>query len=155
MPDNFDFTIISATLGICIAVFTVVGSVVLAISTWRNSNNKIKDETIADLKTALEVKTEEVTRLNAEKTTLITSHQAQLTQLQKELSELKGAFAEQSKRLEEYKELLIGKDPKTLDMLTCIKTGIDKLNAHQVVQEGNAKEVKDTLAKKKKVLVQI
>lgn len=153
MPDNFDFTIIATTIGIAISLFAVVAAVTVAISTWKNSNNKIKDGIIVDLKTALEVKTEEVTRLNAEKTTLIISHQGQLSDLQKQLSELKGAFIEQGKRLEEYKALLLGKDPASIKMLSEIRIGIDKLNAHQVTQETNVKTVADTLAKKKRVTV--
>ena len=162
MPDNFDFTIISATIGICIAVFTVVGSVVIAISTWRNSNSKIKDATIVDLKTALQVKTEEAARLNEEKSTLILDHQQQLTAIQKELATLQGKFEEQGKKLVEYSTILENRDPKTLEMLTNISKGIehltrqgDTIHAERKIVAGKAQTVADTLAKKKRVLVQI
>lgn len=137
MPDNFDFTIISVTIAVCGGIFSIVGTFVLAVSTWRNGSNKIKDGIISDLKTAVEVKTEEVTRLNEEKSLLIASHQLQLTQMQKEITEFKTRLEETNKRLEDYKALLTNRDPKTLEMLTEIKNGISILNTHHLASDKN------------------
>lgn len=120
------------TISTIIGVFTGFGVMVagcgFAYSSWRNGNNKYKDELISDQKSRLENKDLQIVELNKEITTLVKSHQGQITDLQKELSELKGAFAEQSKKLEEYRSILENRDPQTIKILTEIKRGVDLVN---------------------------
>lgn len=122
-----------------------------AYSSWNSGKNKYKDEIISDLKVTLGLKESEITRLNEDRTLLITSHQIQITDLQKELSELKGAFTEQSKKLEEYKHILENRDPQFVTMLREISAGIKSLNAHSVVDEKQRTIVAQKLAKDKGV----
>lgn len=141
--------IISTIIGFFAGLGIMAAGCGYAYSSWKAGKNKYKDELITDLKATVAVKESEIIRLNQEKTVLITSHQAQLTKLQTELSELKGAFAEQSKKLEEYRAIFENRDPQTLETLMNIKKGIDSLNEHQVKSEKQTKRVAKTLLRSK------
>jgi len=141
---------ISTIVGIFIGLGAMIGGCGYGYSSWKNGNNKYKDETISDLKIAIETKEKEISRLNEEKTILILSHQKQITEIQKELSELQGAFKEQSKKLGEYRSILENRNPELLGMLTEIKDGITTLNTHGVTSGKQAKEVAITLKQNNK-----
>lgn len=128
-----DFKLISTIVGMFAGIGLMVGGCGYAYSTWKNGKNKYKDELILDLKSTLQVKEDEIARLNGEKTTLIVSHQKQLTDLQKQLSELEGAFKEQAKKLDDYRAILENRDPGTLGILTEIKNELAALNKGNVV----------------------
>lgn len=124
--------IISTIVGIFMGIGVFVAGCGYTYSSWKASKEKYKDGIIADLKDSLALEQEKVHRLNTEKTILMTSHQTQLTEMQKELAELRGKFEEQSKKLTEYRDLLQNRDPATLKMLTEIKDAVVKLNDHGV-----------------------
>ena len=125
--------LISVIIGIFAGIGLMIGGCGYAYSTWRSGKNKYKDELITDLKSTLQIKEDEITRLNGEKTTLILSHQKQLTDMQKELSELQGAFSELSKKSDDYKAILENRDPMTLSILTQIKDELATLNKGNVI----------------------
>ena len=133
--------IISTLIGIFAGIGLMVGGCGYAYSTWKSGKNKYKDELIVDLKATIASKEEQLQKLQLEKGTLIKSHQEQITELQKQLQELQIIVGVQKSKLEEYTSILENRDPKTLALLTDIKTGIDTLNSHQVTQEINTKKV--------------
>ena len=141
--------IISIIIGILGGLGILIAGLGYAYSSWINGSNKYKEELISDLKNTIEVKTNEIKQLTDERAVLICSHQEQITKLQKDLSELTGRFEEQSKKLAEYKSILENRDPETLAALKDIKEGIQLLNAHQVTQEKDTKQVAKTLADNK------
>lgn len=141
--------IISTLIGFFAGIGIMVAGCGYAYSSWKAGRNKYKDELILDLKATITVKESEITRLNQEKSVLITSHQAQLTKLQTELSELKGAFNEQSKKLDEYRMIFENRDPQTLETLKDIKDGILSLNKHEIKNDKQKKEVAKTILKTK------
>lgn len=143
--------LISTIIGVFAGLGIFVAGCGYSYSSWKAGKNKYKDEIIADLKESLTIEQQKVHKLNEEKSTLISSHQQQLTELQKEFAELKGRFEEQNKKLEEYKAILQDRDPATLEMLTEIKDGISSLNKHHVKAEQQVAEVARRLNKPKKI----
>lgn len=129
---TLDFKIVSTIVGIFAGLGIMIGGCGYVYSSWKNGKNKYKDELIADLKATLEIKERDIGCLNAEKTTLIKSHQEQFTKLTSDFAELKGRFNEQSKKLEEYREIFQNRDSQSLQMLKEIKEGIVVLNKHHV-----------------------
>ena len=132
-------------IGIIIASFAGLGLAVAGtgygFSSFKAGQNKYKDELITDLKATVVQKEVIIKELNDEKSTLITSHQNQLTALQTELNKLKIAFGIQENKLKTYETILENRDPQTLSTLNSIKDGIEKLNSHQIFQEKHAKGV--------------
>jgi len=123
--------LISTIIGIFAGIGIMVGGCGYAYSSWKNGKNHYKDELIADLKATFAVKEEQIVTLSQEKSTLIASHQLQLNAMQRELTELRVKFEEESKKLEEYRAILQNRDPQTLEILTEIKNGIAILNENQ------------------------
>lgn len=140
-----DIQLISTIVGVFAGMGIMVAGCGYAYSSWKAGKNKYKDELILDLKTTLDIKEKEIVRLNEEKSTLILSHQSQLTELQKEFAALSARFDEQSKTIETYKALLEGRDPATLQMLTEIKNGIDMLNKYSMKSKERTEKVAKTL----------
>lgn len=136
-----DIQIISQIVGLFIGIGAIIVAFAFAYSQIKLGGNKAKDDLIGTLQTTVSAKDETIRRLESEKTTLINSHQEQINTIQKELSELKGAFGEQSKKLDEYKTLLEGRDPYVLEILKKIDSGIATLNAHQITNEKATKIV--------------
>ena len=130
-----DFKLISTIVGLFAGIGIMVGGCGYTYSTWKNGKNKYKDEFIADLKQALAIEKEKVESLNSEKSKLITEHQEKLADLQKQLTELQVIVGVQKAKLDEYTSILENRDPQTLKLLTDIKTGIDSLNKHHIVQD--------------------
>lgn len=102
-----------------------LGAIVVSIgylySQIKLGGDKYKDSLIETLKESLSVQEDRNKKLSDEKNQLIVSHQAQLTQLTKELGELKGAFLAEQKRAAEYKDLLLQKDPQQMQILKEVK----------------------------------
>lgn len=127
--------IISTIIGIFAGIGLLVGGCGYAYSSWKNGSSRYKDETITDLKNVNEQKDIIIKKLNEEKSLLITSHQQQITIMQKQITELEVRLEEQGKKLTEYAAILENRDPKTLSMLAAIKDGIDTLNQHNIKSE--------------------
>lgn len=144
-----DLNIISTIIGLFAGLGVMIAGCGYAYSSWKVGQMKYKDEMILDLKGRLENKDNLIARLNTEIATLVKSHQEQLTALQKELSELKGAFTEQSKKLEEYRAILENRDPATLKILKDIKVGVDLFNTNQQESKEALITAADTLQKLK------
>ena len=140
--------LISTIIGVCAGLGLMAGGCGYAYSTWKAGRNRYKDDLINDLKSTVEARDKTIVGLNLEKTTLISSHQDQLTGLHKEMAELKGRFGEMAKKNEEYKMILQNRDPGLLEILQEIRTGIGTMNKHQETQENKAQQVADILANK-------
>ena len=65
--------IISTIVGVFAGFGILVAGCGYSYSTWRAGRNKYKDELIADLKATLQIKEDQILRINEEKTILITS----------------------------------------------------------------------------------
>ena len=139
--------LISTIIGVCAGLGLMAGGCGYAYSTWKAGKNRYKDDLINDLKETIVSRDLTIVKLNEEKTTLITSHQQQLTVLHKELAELKGRVDEQTKKIEDYKAILQNRDPQLLEILNEIKNGIGTMNKHQENQEAKADIVAEKLAK--------
>ena len=120
------------TISVIVGLFIGVGTIIMAIgyfySQVKLGGDKYKDNLISTLKETVAALEERNKRLSEEKNQLIVSHQAQLTQLTKELGELKGAFLTEQKRASEYKDLLLQKDPQQMQILKEIKSLMKTLN---------------------------
>ena len=119
-------------------------------SSFKSGKNKYKDELIVDLKATVTQKEARIAELDKENSNLIASHQSQLTTLQKELSNLRTEMGKQEGKLQIYESLLENRDPKMLEILTNIQSGIDTLNAHQVTSEKQTRQVAVTLKESNK-----
>ena len=116
-----DIETISIIVGIFVGLSTLIAGSGFAYAQYKTGGDKAKDDLIETLKDTAIAEKSEKERLATEKAELFISHQQQITQLTKELSELKGRFEEQNKKTEEYKELLQGKDPKQLEYMKEMK----------------------------------
>lgn len=88
---------------------------------FRSGGVKAKDDLIATLKEALLVETDKNKKLVEERTQLITSHQEQINVLNKQMGVLEGKLDSAEKKIDEYKELLQGRNPdqvKFMEYLT-------------------------------------
>jgi hypothetical protein len=108
---GIDFSLISVIIGIFVGLGTLIAGCGFAYAQFKTGGDKAKDDLIETLRATAEAEKAEKTRLASEKTELIASHQVQITQLSKDISELKGRFDETQKRANEYKEILQGRDP--------------------------------------------
>lgn len=103
--------LISVIIGAFIGLGSLIAGCGFAYAQFKTGSDRAKDDLIGTLRSTAEAEKAEKERLSQERTELINSHQAQLTQLNKDFSELKGRFDEQTKRASEYKEILQGRDP--------------------------------------------
>ncbi len=133
-----NITLFSQIVGFAIGAGAVIIALAFAYSQIKLGDGNAKKELIQTLQETVTAKEETISRLEKEKTNLVLSHQVQLTQLTKDLSELRGRFDELTKQNTEYKAILQGRDPDTLNtlkMLTEIKDGIVTLNQHHELSE--------------------
>lgn len=103
--------LISVIVGVFIGLGTLVAGCGFAYAQFKTGSDKAKDDLITTLRATADAEKAEKERLAAERTELVNSHQLQLTQLNKDIAELRGRFDEVQKRANEYKEILQGKDP--------------------------------------------
>jgi hypothetical protein len=104
--------VISIIVGIFGGLGVLIAGCGFAYAQWKGGGDKFKDNLIQTLKETADAEKQERERLAAEKTQLIISHQVQITQLQKETSELRGRLDEVTKQAGEYKSILQGRDPE-------------------------------------------
>lgn len=121
-----DIQLISIIVGIFIGLGTLVAGIGFAYAQFKTGGDKAKDDLIKTLRDTATAEKAERERLASERTELITSHQLQLTQLNKDFSELKGRFDEQTKRAQEYKELLQGRDPAQQKFMEIVMKQIEE-----------------------------
>ena len=113
--------LISTIVGVFIGLGALLAGIGFAYAQFVSGGDKYKDNLIETLKESISTLEEKNKKQVEERTVLISSHQAQLTQLTKDFSELKGRFEEQAKTTEQYRELLQGRDPQMLETLHEIK----------------------------------
>lgn len=112
-----DIQTISIIVGVFIGLGTMIAGCGFAYAQYKTGGDKAKDNLIETLRATAEAEKAERVRLAEEKTQLVNSHQGQITQLTKDLSELKGRFDEQTKRANEYKEILQGRSPEQTEFM--------------------------------------
>lgn len=94
--------------------------------------SKAKDELIKDLKDAKALLEDKLAKLAEERTQLITSHQAQITELTKNLGVLQGRFDAQVKEVESYKLILQGRDPGQTEIMKEIRDYLKTLSDEKI-----------------------
>lgn len=142
-----DIQTISIIVGIFIGLGTLIAGSGFAYAQFKSGGDKYKDNLIETLKeTALAEKAEKE-RLAIEKNQLMVSHQEQLTQLNKDLAELRGRFDEQSKKVKEYQDILQGKDPGQLKYMETMTKGLNTALEYIQVSQPVLLELKKYLDK--------
>lgn len=122
-----------STISIIVGVFTGLGVLLagcgFAYAQFKRGGSEADTKTIASQKEYITQLEDRNQRLSEEKSGLIKSHGELIAQLNKDLSELRGRFDEQSKRANEYKELLQGRDPEMVGLLREVKALLTTLSA--------------------------
>ena len=119
---------ISTIVGIFIGLGTMIAGCGFAYAQVKIGLDKTKDSLIVTLKDSLTLEQDKNKQLNDDRNKLIASHQIQITQIAKELAEFKGRFEEQVKKSEEYKQMLLDRDPRQQEVLAEIKGFLQELN---------------------------
>ncbi len=122
-----DVQLISTIVGISIGLGTLIAGMGYAYSQYKTGGDKYKDSLIETLKESIAVLEEKNKKQSEERSMLLVSHQKQLTELTTNLGILQGRFDELSKKAEEYKMILQGRDPEQLKMLTEIKLELERI----------------------------
>jgi len=94
---------------------------------FKRGGDEVDSKLIAQQKEYIVALEDRNKKLTDERTLLITSHQAQLTDLNKQIGVLQGRLDEQTSKLEEYKKILEGRDPELLTALVEIKGFMEHL----------------------------
>lgn len=122
-----DTQAISVIIGIFIGLGTLIAGIGFAYAQYKTGGDRYKDNLIDTLKDTAEVERSERERLTKEKTELLISHQGQINELTKQLSELKGRFDEQVKKANEYQALILNRDPILQETLQEIRAFLKTL----------------------------
>lgn len=109
--NGIDLSIISAIVGIFIGLGTLIAGCGFAYAQFKTGGDKAKDDLIGTLKEAVEVERAKGTRLTEEKTTLISSHQLQINDLNNKIGKLTGLYEASENSKKEYLAILQGRDP--------------------------------------------
>lgn len=135
-----DLQTVSVIVGIFIGLGAMIAGIGYAYAQYKSGGDKYKDNLIDTLKATAEAERTERERLAKEKTELLMNHQVQITTLTKDQAELKGRLDEQSKKADEYKALLLGRDPELQKILSEIRSYLRTLteqsNTNQNRNEG-------------------
>ena len=125
---NMNLELISAIIGVSIGIGAITIAIGYAYAQFKSGGDKYKDNLIDTLKESVAVLEAKNKQQAEERTQLLTSHQVQLTDLNKELGILQGRFDEQTRQLEAYKTLLQGRDPEQIKIMTEIREALVNLN---------------------------
>lgn len=120
--------LISTIVGVFSGSGILVAGLGFAYAQYKRGSSEADAKTISSLKEYIVTLEEKNKRLSDEKSQLITSHQTQLTELNKSLGILQGRFDEQTKQIDMYKQLLQGRDPEQVKVLHEIKALLSTVN---------------------------
>lgn len=108
---------------------------------FKSGGVKAKDDLIVTLKDALAIEQDKTKKLSEEKSQLITSHQTQLNEINKAMGVLQGKFEEQSKKVEEYKQILQGRNPEQTEFMKLITAAATEQAKYRVETTKILKEI--------------
>lgn len=128
---------------------TLAAGLGFAYSQFKSGSNKAKDDLILTLeKTAKEAR-ETATRLAEEKSTLIKSHQDQLTELNRKLGVLQGQAEANEKKMNEYLSILQNRNPEQTKfmeiMVNAAKSSNSMLPSSQRYMRDTTKILKESI----------
>lgn len=144
-----DVQMISVIVGMFLGLGAMIAGCGYAYAQYKSGGEKYKDSLIETLKETADAERQERERLAKEKTELLLNHQQQITQLTKDQSELKGRLDEQSKKADEYKALLLGRDPELQKILSEIRSYLRTLTEQSNINQ-NRNEGIDEATKQEK-----
>lgn len=112
----------------------------VAYAQFKSGANKAKDDLIVTLKDTALVERQKAERLSAEKANIMTSHQTQINELNKQIGILQGTLQATDKKLQEYAEILQGRSPEQTQfmqfMTQSAKETLEHMtNSNQVLKE--------------------
>lgn len=140
------FNTILTILAIPVGVGTLFALIGVGWAQFKAGGEKFKDNTIDSLKESLQISEEKNKKLTEEKNQLVVSHQESINKLIHDLGQLTGRFEEQSKLVEEYKQILQGRGPddvkyreeSRLFMLSMSKYTESSMKIFDILMERNA-----------------
>jgi hypothetical protein len=112
-------------------VGVLLAGVGFAYSQYKTGSGKAKDDLIATLEKQYQIEKEKTKQLELEKTTLISSHQTQLNEMQLEIGRLKGLHEGNEKKLKEYTDILQGRSPEQTEFMK-LMTSAARDNANYI-----------------------
>ena len=138
---------ISTLIGMFAGVGVLFAGMGFAYAQLKRGGSEADTKTIASLKEYIAILEEKNKRLTEEKSQLITSHQVQLSQLNKDLGILQGRLDEQAKQAEIYKQLIQGRNPEQMDLLKEIKDVLQRLDDKSENNQDRNKIIDEAAAK--------
>lgn len=116
-----DIQTASMVVGILIGLGTLIAGIGFAYAQFKSGGDKYKDNLIDTLKESVAILEDKNKKQSEERTLLINSHQSQLTQMAKEIGELRGQLHVYQEKSRDYKEILQGRDPEQTALLKEIR----------------------------------
>lgn len=132
---------ISTLIGMFAGVGVLFAGMGFAYAQLKRGGSEADTKTIASLKEYIATLEEKNKRLTEEKSQLITSHQVQLSQLNKDLGILQGRLDEQAKQAEIYKQLIQGRNPEQMDLLKEIKDVLHRIDCKSETNQDRNKNI--------------
>ena len=120
-----DFTIITTIVGIFAGIGLLIAGIGYGYAQFRTGANKAKDELVETLEKQLEIEREKTKQWEAEKQTLVASHQTQLNKLTQDVGKLQGLNEANEKKIKEYQDILQGRDPAQQKFMEIVLKAIE------------------------------
>lgn len=124
----------------------------IAYAQFKSGANKAKDDLISTLKETALVERQKAERLAGEKATIMSSHQIQINELNKQIGILQGTLQATDKKLQEYTDILQGRSPEQTQFMEFM-TQVAKDSAQYMSSSSQIlKEIQEEISSFKKII---